>query len=165
MEDTAAISVCLDRYAPDIAAKLREVRKHMVGHFPKGFELVYDTYNALGFGIAFGNRASDAVISVVGYPQWVTLFFLYGVSLPDPDGILVGKGARARSVRLEPFSRLQSAPVRALIEATKQRYAPQFEESSDMTTVFKSQAATQRPRVPSKKPKPAKMLRRSEIGA
>jgi hypothetical protein len=152
MQDTPVISACLARYTPDIAAKLQAGRKHMAAHFPQGFELVHDTYNALGFGFAYGTRASEVVISVVGYPRWVTLFFLYGAGLQDPEGILEGKGSRVRSVRLEPISRLQSAAVQALIEATKLQYAPQFKAAPLITTVFKSQASTLRPRVPSTKP-------------
>jgi hypothetical protein len=148
MADIGALSECLARYSREIATQLQAGRKHLAKHFPRGFELVYDSYNALGFGFAHGNRASDVVISVVGYPRWVTLFFLYGVNLRDPNSILVGTGARVRSVRLDPFARLESAAVQALIAATKQQFASQFAVAPALTTVFKSQASKQRPRRP-----------------
>ena len=43
-------------------------------------------------------RRSDAVARRL--PRWVTLCFLQGAGLPDPDGLLRGGGSRVRHVRL-----------------------------------------------------------------
>ena len=72
------ISVFLRKYTPALEAQLREARTRLRAMFPRGFELVYDNYNALVFGISPTERTSDAFISVAGYPKLVTLFFLHG---------------------------------------------------------------------------------------
>ena len=74
------IAIFLRKYTPTVEAQLREARNRLRAMFPRGFELVYDNYNALVFGISPTERTSDAFISVAGYPRWVTLFFL-----PAPD--------------------------------------------------------------------------------
>ncbi len=68
--------------------------------FPHGFELVFDNYNPLVFGISPTDRTADAFVSIAGYPKWVTLFFLNGKGLDDPEGLLVGEGKQVRSIRL-----------------------------------------------------------------
>lgn len=145
------IEAFLAKYSPEVAAQLCDARAHLARHFPRGFELVYDNYNALVFAYAASDRASDAVVSVAGYPKWVTLFFLHGASLPDPSGLLEGKGAQVRSVRLAPPSRLLEPAVQALIKAAKAGHTG-FGAAPKLSTLVKSVSAKQRER----KPAPAK---------
>ncbi len=72
----AELDSFVSKYTPEIAAQLRRVRAKLRALFPRGYELVYDNYNALVFGFSPTERASDALVSVAGYPKWVTLFFL-----------------------------------------------------------------------------------------
>ena len=95
------IASFLGKYTPAIEGQLRDARARLCAHFPRGFELVFDNYNALVFGISPTKRSQDAFISVAGYPKWVTLFFLYGTDLQDPHGLLEGEGKQVRSVRLK----------------------------------------------------------------
>ena len=69
------ISELVAKYSPEVAAQLREARDRLRAHFPRGFELVFDNYNALVFAISPTGKTSEAFISVAGYPNWVTLFF------------------------------------------------------------------------------------------
>src|SRR5215217_3003302 len=94
------ISIFLRKYTPAVEAQLREARTGLRAMFPRGFELIYDNYNALVFGISPTERTSDAFISVAGYPRWVTLFFLHGADLRDAHGLLEGQGKQVRGVRL-----------------------------------------------------------------
>ena len=84
------ISIFLRKYTPAVEAQLREARTRLRAMFPRGFELVYDNYNALVFGISPTERTSDAFISVAGYTKWITLFFLHGTDLRDTHGLLEG---------------------------------------------------------------------------
>ena len=94
------ISVFLGKYAPAVEAQLHDARTRLRALFPRGFELVYDNYNALVFGISPTERTSDAFLSVAGYPKWITLFFLHGKDLSDPHSLLEGQGKQVRSIRL-----------------------------------------------------------------
>ena len=143
------IDTFLARYTPEIAAQLREARARLRAAFPRGVEMVYDNYNALVFGIGAGERRSDAFISVAGYPRWVTLFFLDGVALEDPAGILEGAGSQVRGVRLKSPEDMARPEVAALIAQAIARREPALRAAPPLRTVVKSVSATQRPRQPS----------------
>ena len=115
---------------------------------PRGFELVYDNYTALGFGFSPSQRPSDVAVSIVGYPRWITLFFLKGVGLPDPSRLLRGSGSRVRSIRLSSAKEILSPKVRALVRAAMARASPGFSSAPRMSTVVRSVSAKQRPRRP-----------------
>jgi hypothetical protein len=51
----------LAKYTPAIGAQLREARTRLCTMFPRGFELVYDNYNALVFGISPTERTGGSV--------------------------------------------------------------------------------------------------------
>src|SRR5262249_50755334 len=81
-------------------------------------ELVYDKANSIVIGFGPTERPSDAVFSVIVYPRWVSLCFLAGASLADPDKILQGSGHIVRHIRLdEGARRLDDARVKALMKA------------------------------------------------
>jgi hypothetical protein len=114
--------------------------------FPRGFELVYDNYNALVFGISPTERTSDAFISVAGYPRWVTLFFLHGADLRDTHGLLEGQGKQVRSVRLREPKDINTPEVEALIAQAVLPYESAFLAAPSLSTIVKSVSAKQRPR-------------------
>lgn len=144
----AEIAGFLRKYTPAIAAELAAARAHLATHFPRGHELVYDNYNALVFAFGSSAKSPDAIVSVAGYPRWVTLFFFRGVDLPDPHGILEGEGSQIRSVRLSPASRLHEPAVQAIIRAAIAPAAKALAAAPPLTTAVKSVAAKQRPRKP-----------------
>jgi hypothetical protein len=165
MTQVTAIAEFLAKYKPEIAAQLQEVREHLAKHFPRGFELVYDNYNALVFAFASSERASDAILSVAGYPKWVTLFFAKGTTLNDPAHVLEGSGVQFRSVRLQPPTRLHDVAVQELICAAKVAASSQLDRAPPLTTLVKSVSAKQRARRPEvTKPVVAARLPRNRIG-
>src|SRR5664279_3858210 len=100
MSTEAEIATFLEKYSPEIAAQLRSARAQLQALFPRGCELVYDNYNALVFCFGPTDRASEAILSIAGYPKWITLFFAKGKTMKDPTGILQGSGKTVRSIRL-----------------------------------------------------------------
>lgn len=149
---SSQVSGFIARYSPDVASQLRAARSEVRALFPRGYELVYDNYNALGFGFSTSPKASGVVLSVVAYPKWVTLFFFHGVHLSDPDGILQGSGSRIRSLRLSPASLLASKPVRVLLKQAIARVKDELATAPVLSTTVKSIAARQRPRRPADRP-------------
>jgi hypothetical protein len=148
MADAARIDGFVARYTPEIATQLRRARADLRKLIPKGYELVYDSHNALIFAFGPTARASELVISIAGYPNCVTLFFARGKALEDPQGVLEGTGATIRSIRLSPFIVLRSRPVRALIRQALAAQAHSFKQAPALTTVLKAISAKQRPRRP-----------------
>jgi hypothetical protein len=148
MAARAQIDAFVDQYTPEIATQLRRARADLRKLIPKGYELVYDSHNALVFAFGPTARASEVVISIAGYPNWVALLFARGKTLEDPQGLLEGTGATIRSIRLAPFSVLRSRPVRALIRQALAAQAASFEHAPALTTVLKAVSPKQRPRTP-----------------
>ena len=142
-------------YAPEIARAFRVARRKMRGFVPRGYELLYENYNALGIGYAGGEKASDVILSIVAYPRWVTLFFFDGVSLPDPSCILDGTGNRIRSIRLQSPSDLDRPEVRELIWKALAPHAERLSGCPRLTLVIRSIASKRRARRP-RQPKASK---------
>jgi hypothetical protein len=135
------------RYSPEVARLARQVLAGMRRRLPGATELVYDNYNALAIGFGPSDRSSDAVFSVALYPRWVSLFFLDGARLADPDGILKGSGSRVRHVVLTTASRLDAPGVKALIAQALERSGITMSGGATRI-IIKSISPRQRPRRP-----------------
>lgn len=137
-----------DKYSPAIAAQMREARARLHALFPRGYELVYDNRNALVLGIGPTPRSADAVISVVGYPRWVTLFFLQAGALQAPPGLLEPAGPGRLGLRLRSAADLARPDVQALLRQATDTQASAFRSAPPLTTLIKAQAAEQQSRRP-----------------
>ena len=114
---------------------------------PGAIEMVYDNYNALVIGFSPTERPSDALFSIVLYPNYVRLFFLDGASLDDPEDLLQGSGRLVRSIRLVPDASVIDRPaVRALIAQAIAASDVPFDRRQRRTLVIRSVSAKQRPR-------------------
>ena len=136
------------KYAPAIAAQLRDARQRLRAHFPRGVEMVFDNYNALVFGIGPTDRTRESFISIAGYPKWVTLFFLDGAALHDPQGLLEGGGKQVRGIRLKTAADLDAPAVAALIAQAIAPHREALAAAAPLTTVVKAEVEKQRPRRP-----------------
>lgn len=142
------LSAFIGKYTLEMQRTVRAARKKMRGLFPKAVELVYDNYNALVIGYGPTDRASDALCSIAVYPKWVTLFFLRGKEMKDPDGILKGDGKIVRQIRLSDATDLDRPAVRRLISQAIGMAEVPFTKHA---LVIKSVSAKQRPRRPAAK--------------
>jgi hypothetical protein len=140
------IAEFLGRYSPEVRARLKQARRKLRPLFPRGYELVFDNYNALVFAISPTESAADAFVSVAGYPRWVTLFFLRGAALDDPNGLLQGTGKQVRGVRITTTTRVDSPRVKALVRQAADAHAAAFGVAPKLRTIMKTELETQRPR-------------------
>lgn len=148
MNTDSQIAAFLAKYSPAVETQLREARTRLRAFFPRGFELIYDNYNALVFAISPTDRTPDAFVSVAGYPKWVTLFFLHGKELRDPNRLLEGQGKQVRSIRLKDPAEINTPEIEALIAQAILPYASDLRAAPDLTTIVKSVVTKQRPRRP-----------------
>jgi hypothetical protein len=149
MPNTAAqVEEFIARYSPVVAEEFRAARAWVSARFPRGYELVFDNYTALGCGFSTKPRGSGVVVSVVAYPRWVTLFFFQGASLPDPQKVLQGPGRKIRSLRLQPFALLRSREVDALLKHAIRPFSKDLAAGPPLTTVIRAVSAKRRPRRP-----------------
>jgi hypothetical protein len=139
----------LAKYTPATAAAARKARAAMRKRIPGGIEFVYDNYNALVFGYGPTERPSDAVLSLAIMPSWVTLCFLKGAKMADPNKVLKGTGSTVRNVRLVPPTLLANPEIQRFIATAIAAASPGFSEGrAAPRTVIKSVSSKQRPRRP-----------------
>ncbi len=144
----AQLAGFLARYTPDIARRTRAILSAMRKRLPGATELVYDNYNALVIGFGPDTRTSDALFSIAVYPRWVTLFFLKGATLPDPDQVLKGSGTTVRHVVLDGPETLGLPAVHALMAEALRRARPSINPAGRRALIIKSVSPRQRPRRP-----------------
>ncbi|MBI3403484.1 MAG: DUF1801 domain-containing protein [Acidobacteria bacterium] len=136
------------KYSPEVAAMGRAVLKKMRARIPGAVEMVYDNYNGLVVGFSPTERPSDAVFSVILFPRWVTLCFLYGAFLDDPEKILKGSGSRVRNVRLASADDLDQPALRALVDQAVADAEGPMNLKSQRRLVIRAVQKKQRPRRP-----------------
>jgi hypothetical protein len=142
------LAAFLAKFTPEIAAQTEAILVRMRTRLPHALELVYDNYNALAIGFGPNERASEAILSIAVFPRWVSLFFLQSKGLPDPTGILQGKGNVARHIVLPNPSALDEPAIQALIEEALTRAKVPLDPKTAHRIVIKSVSAKQRPRRP-----------------
>jgi hypothetical protein len=137
------------RFSPEIARLARSALASMRAHLPGAFELVYDNAYALVVGFGPSERPSEALFSIAIYPRKVSLCFLYGARLPDPQRRLAGGGKQVRHIRLTDEHTLAERGVHALIEAAIEDAGNPFASAQRGRVIVRAVSVRQRPRRPS----------------
>lgn len=141
------LAAFIAKFTPEMAKLIRAARAKMRKRLPWALELVYDNYNFFVIGYGPNEKAGDATFSLAAQAKGLSLCFLQGAGLPDPQGILRGSGNLVRNIRLENAAALDRPAVRALMdEALKRAKAPLAKEGRH-ALIIKSVSAQQRPRV------------------
>jgi hypothetical protein len=134
------------KFAPEVATLIRAARRKMRARLPQALELVYDNYNFFVIGYGPSERASEAIFSLAAQAKGVSLCFLQGAGLPDPNGLLKGSGNVVRNIRLETADTLDQAGVRSLMKAALDNARAPLTARSRHRLIIKSVSARQRPR-------------------
>jgi hypothetical protein len=139
----------ISKYSPAVAEDGRAALKTLRRLVPGAVEMVYDNYNGLVVGFCPSERASDAVLSLLFTPRWITLCFLQnGPKLHDPKKLLKGAGTQVRHVRLASPDDLETTAIRALIAEALSRARVPIAAGGRRQLIVKSISAKQRPRRP-----------------
>src|SRR5258708_19121327 len=146
----AQLDAFIDKFTPEIAAKARAILAKMREMLPGAHELVYDNYNALAIGFSPSETTSETVFSIALFPRWVSLFFYYGVGLPDPEKLLKGSGNQTRHIVLTEPEFLDLDGIRNLMREALSRAGDPIDPSQPGRLIIKSISRNQRPRRPSK---------------
>ena len=119
MTDSPAtqLNTLIARFDPAIQKVVRQARTKLRKRMPAAVELVYDNYNALAIAYGSSERRGDWIVSLAVYARGVNLYFIYGVALPDPHGLLQGSGNQGRFVRLESAAMLDRREIDDLLKA------------------------------------------------
>jgi|ERR1039458_3718683 hypothetical protein len=144
----AQLRTFLAKYTPAMHAEMKAAHAKMRKLVPGAVEMVYDNWNGLVIGFGPTERASEAVLSIIALPEHVTLCFLKGKKLPDPEKLLSGGGTTVRHCRLAGLADLDKRPIRKLITLAIKQAEPPFDTKARNKLVIKSISPKQRPRRP-----------------
>ena len=136
------------KYRPKLAAQARRALTKMRKLLPGSTEMVYDNYNGLVIGFGPSEKPSLAIFSILLMPNHVTLCFLKGARLPDPNRRLRGSGNLVRHVRLVPPSVLDDPEILELINTALYRAKVPINPKARRQLIIKSISPKQRPRCP-----------------
>ncbi len=142
------LATFLAKYTPEIVAETEAVLAKMRARLPGAVEMVYDNYNGLVVGFGAEERPREAVCSIIVLPDHVTLCFIWGAGLFDPDKLLRGSGNQVRHIRLGGPETLDDPAVQALMTEAIARSATPFDETQPNRMVIRAIAPKQRPRRP-----------------
>jgi hypothetical protein len=142
------LAIFIRRFTPPIAKRARAALAILRKRLPGAFELVYDNAYALVIGFGPTERPSEALFSLAIYPQKLSLCFLRGARLHDPDGLLAGGGHQVRFIRLDDDATLRRHSVRALMLAAVVDAGVTFEGTLRGRTILRAISKKRRPRRP-----------------
>ena len=137
------------RYSPEVAALGTAAIARLRADLPNAHILAYDNYNALAVGFSPSEKSSEGIFSIALYPRWVSLFFLQGAGLADPDGLLKGSGSTVRHIVLDGIADFDRPDIRALMDAALASAKRPLDPEVQGRLIIKSISAKQRPRRPS----------------
>jgi hypothetical protein len=117
--DATTLDADIDRllagHSADIQAIERALRATILAELPDAVQHV-DFGNKL---IAFGRsmKMSGLLFAIIAHATWVNLQLADGALLPDPDGLIEGRGKRIRHVKVRSVEAAASPGVVAAIRA------------------------------------------------
>lgn len=141
----AELRSIVERFDPKIQKLARSVRMAVRKRLPTANELVYDYGKQLVIGYSPSENGIESVVSTAARDSGVALYFNYGPRLPDPKGLLLGKGKATRFVELESASRVKHPDVEAFIAAAIGFSEVPLPPKGKGAVIIKSSAATKRP--------------------
>ena len=100
----------LAKFNPPIVKLAKAARASLRKRLPGAIEMVYDNYNALVIGYSPTERPSDAILSIVIFPKKVSVCFVQGKHLPDPERVLAGDGNQVRFITLDQGAAILDTP-------------------------------------------------------
>jgi len=103
---------------PEAQALALELRRLIRRLLPKAEEKAYKGWGVADYG--FGETGGRGFLSIGPQKSYVNLYFMDGVDLQDPAGLLEGAGKRLRHVKIRHSEDLKSRDLHALVRQAAQ---------------------------------------------
>jgi Domain of unknown function (DU1801) len=140
------LAAFMSKFSPEVRSVAKSALARTRRRLPGAIELVYDNYSALVIGFSPSERPSDAIFSLAIYPRHVTLCFLYGVELDDPEKLLAGGGNQVRHIRLASASDLDRPAIQSLMTQAVNGADTPFDPRARRRMIIRMVSKKQRPR-------------------
>ena len=107
-------------YSPmiqQLALKLRALIREVM---PEAIEQLDPPAHLVGYGL--DRTYKGLICGITLHKAHINLMFARGTELPDPQGLLVGTGKRARHVKITQTTDLENPAIRALLRAALRKH-------------------------------------------
>jgi hypothetical protein len=89
-----------------------ETLRRLIGSVaPSAHEIIY--HDALGYGPT--DSGFDRILYVTVFENHLNLGFFFGGFLPDPEGLLVGRGKRMRHLKIRSLQESETPAITSLL--------------------------------------------------
>ncbi len=109
MDEFEKLLVTNQPEAQELARQLRQLIRRLL---PRSQEKIYRGWGVADYGSGGPGRG---FLSIGPQKSYVNLYFMQGVDLTDPHGLLTGSGKRLRHVKIRTPEDLKSQALQALI--------------------------------------------------
>ena len=140
----AELAALIAKFDPAIKNKFKAVRAALRKRFPTANELVYEYASSLVISYSPSEHGIQGVVGISATAEGVRLYLTLATRLPDPGGILQGKGSQARYVELVKPSDLKRPEIEALVAAAVKQGKPPLAKPGGGELIIKSTAAKKR---------------------
>ena len=148
----------LEAYPPDVRETFLAARALLLKRLAPIVELHYYATSAVCAGFSYTGDLRGNFVNLAAYSDHVTLVFMWGVRLPDPQGRLKGGGKQVRHLRLAGVETLDDPYVAKLVAKASEN-APRPEGKVRHAIVAKIYEG------PKRRPKPAATTSRVKANA
>jgi hypothetical protein len=107
-------------YSPviqQLALKLRALIREVM---PGAIEQLDAPAHLIGYGL--DRTYKGLICGITLHTAHINLMFARGTELPDPAGLLVGTGKRARHIKIQQTADLENPAIRALLRAALRKH-------------------------------------------
>jgi hypothetical protein len=107
-------------YDPAIQALAVKLRALIGEVMPEAIEQLDPPAHLIGYGL--DRTYKGLICGITLHKAHINLMFARGTELPDPQGLLVGTGKRARHVKIQQAADLENPAVGTLLRAALRRH-------------------------------------------
>ena len=111
--------------APEIQALAHAARALLADVMPGITEVPWARQKIAGYGVG-PKKMSEHFCYIAPFKKHLNLGFFYGAHLHDPQGLMEGKGADLRHVKIRNAEDLEGPALRELVESAS-RYLPKLQ--------------------------------------
>ena len=113
--DSLTLNAFLLSYPADIALVACQAIDLIRSVLPDAIEMLDPSANLVAYG---SDRSYKGLIcGVTLHKSHINIMFADGVNLPDPDGLLIGTGKKARHIKMSNLHDLNHPAIRTLLQS------------------------------------------------
>jgi len=113
-ESKADFDKLISKSSPEIRALTKKTRVLVLDILPRPNEKTYFGWGNTWYGTS--EKTGDAVFAITPLKAYVSLFFMRGSELSDPDELLQGTGKMLRHVKIHDAAGLKRTALRRLMK-------------------------------------------------